>query len=338
MTATVSTQVAAPRRTSNALPFEGQDGLFFQTWYPIYVAADLAIGEIAGTDFLDGRVIVYRTADGQAHVTSAYCPHLGADLSNGKMVGDNVQCAFHKWEYDATGRCVKTAIGDPPPPSACLFRFPTVEKFGIIWAYNGTDPLWQLPDYEKPHQHLVMRALKVPFLYHCDGWIFSCNTPDMQHIKVVHGINFRHTDPHQDVDWQKFGFDYRIEAGHQGGVSIDWQVGIRGTSFFRQQGSYDGWWLGAITGHSCPRPGNHEVFLSLAVDRGDGSPEALDVANKRLDTAQALLERTVAEDRQILDTIHYRAGTLTKGDKSLARFFDYVRSYPRAHPSAEYIR
>jgi hypothetical protein len=25
------------------------------------------------------------------------------------------------------GVCVKTAIGDPPPPTACLFRFPTRE-------------------------------------------------------------------------------------------------------------------------------------------------------------------------------------------------------------------
>jgi hypothetical protein len=39
-----------------------------------------------------------------------------------------------------------------------------------------------------------------------------------------------------------------------------------------------------------------------------------------------------------MNTIHYRPGHLTKVDKSLARFLNYVRTYPRAHPSADFIR
>jgi phenylpropionate dioxygenase-like ring-hydroxylating dioxygenase large terminal subunit len=319
-----------PRRRVNPIPHEGEGGLYFQTWYPLCLSTDVPKGGLLGVDFLDGRVVVYRTSDGAPNVVSAYCPHLGADLSVGSVEGDNLRCAFHHWEYNVSGECVKTGIGDPAPKAACLFRFPVAEHFGVIWAFNGTEALWDLPDFERPDDQLVFRTLKVPTPYACDGWVFCCNTPDMQHIKVVHQINFEHDDPHEMINWQDWGFDYRIKAAHQGGVSIDWQIGIRGTSLFRQQGMFNDWWLGGITGHSCPRPGMHEVFLCLAVEKGEH-------AQDRLDTAQSLLERTVSEDQAILNTIHYKPGTLTRGDKTLGRFFDYLRKYPRAHPSADFI-
>ena len=41
----------------------------------------------------DGRVVVWRGEDGRAHVTSAFCPHLGASLEAGDVVGQRVRCA-----------------------------------------------------------------------------------------------------------------------------------------------------------------------------------------------------------------------------------------------------
>ena len=35
--------------------------------------------------------------------------------------------------------------GDPPPPAARLFRFPTAERYGLIWAFNGEQPLFEIP-------------------------------------------------------------------------------------------------------------------------------------------------------------------------------------------------
>ncbi len=57
-----------------------------------------------------------------------------------------------------------------------------------------------------------------------------------------------------------------------------------------------------------------------------------------LDQIVALEETVVGEDVLNMRTIHFRPGTLTRSDTTLARFFDWLRAYPRAHPSAEYIR
>lgn len=330
-------QDAPLRRNVRLMPHDGEDGQYYQSWYPICLSSEVEKGQLVGREFLGGRVIAARGESGLARVQSAFCPHLGADLGQGRVVGENVECAFHRWQYDGSGRCVMTGVGDPAPSAARIFNFPTCEKFGMIWAFNGTRALWELPDLMKPTDGLLRDNFYTDE-YSCDGWIFSANTPDMQHIKAVHGITFKHADPHKDVNWLDNGFDYAISADHQGGLCIDWLVGIRGSSFFWQQGTYNGWWLSAVLGYSCPRPGAHRAFVSVFVEKGDGTPESDRDAEEKLAIGKELIRRTAEEDRSILNTIHYAPGVMTKGDTSLGRYLQFLRAYPRAHPSADFIR
>ena len=60
-------------------------------------------------------------------------------------------------------------------------------------------------------------------------------------------------------------------------------------------------------------------------------------AEQQLDEVLTISRRTVGEDKDILNTIHYRQGLLTASDKSLGRFLVYLRKFPRAHPSAGFI-
>ncbi len=325
------------RRSALAVPADGEDGLYFQSWYPVALSSELPPGQVISCDFLGGGIVVYRGSSGKIAALSAFCPHLGAHLGVGRVIGDDLQCAFHLWEYNAAGRCTKTGVGDPPPPSACLFRFPAAERFGLIWVFNGTEPLFDLPSFEIGDDSLATYAF-VADTYNCDGWVFACNTPDMQHIKAVHGIRFKHDDPHEEVEWNKWGFRYRIAAAHGLGPAIDWQIGITGTSIFSQEGTVDDWWLGAHVAFSCPRPGQHQAFVTINVERGEDSPTAAALAEQRLAAGAKLLSDTAAQDKAILNSIHYVPGTLTKSDRTLVQFLGYLRNFPRAHPSADFIR
>jgi hypothetical protein len=80
------------------------------------------------------------------------------------------------------------------------------------------------------------------------------------------------------------------------------------------------------------------VYLAIAVKRGDGSAQSEELAQTRLAIGKALLGRTAAEDKPILDSIHHRVGPMTRGDTTLSRYFDLLRKYPRAHPSADFIK
>src|SRR3546814_42417 len=109
----VPSAALATRSLGKAVPFEGEGGVFTQSWFPICLSSAATSHFVRGFDFLDGRVIVFRDEHGLAHVTSAYCPHLGADLAEGDMIEGQVRCIFHHWRYDGQGRYAHIQSGDP---------------------------------------------------------------------------------------------------------------------------------------------------------------------------------------------------------------------------------
>lgn len=313
-------------------PAEGEDGLFSLTWHPICLSRDVGRGQVKGFDFLDGRVVVMRGEDGAAQVLSAYCPHLGADLAVGSVVGNTVRCAFHHWQYDCSGKCVQTQSGDPPPPTARLFRFPTVERYGVVFAFNAEKPLFELPSLPYPEEQLLIRAERYEEQLPVDPWVICCNTPDVQHIRVLHGVQFSNNDPGARARWTDHSMLYEFSGTHAQGEPVQFEVGIYGTTLFYQAGRMLGRWFGFLAPMRVVRPGCSEVYLIIGVRRDEPDAEQF------LDQIFELERRVISEDLDVLRTIRFHAGTLTASDRTLARFLDYLKRYPRAHPSAAFIR
>src|SRR5271163_2717295 len=91
---------------------------FHRCWYPVALGGELASGSVIGRDFLGTRVVVYRDAAGNPVVQSAWCPHLGADLSVGQIADGRLRCPYHHWSFDTDGTCANIPAGDKIPPSA----------------------------------------------------------------------------------------------------------------------------------------------------------------------------------------------------------------------------
>ena len=100
---------------------------------------------VIGRDFLGTRVVAYRDAAGKPVVQSAWCPHLGADLSVGQIVDGRLRCAYHHWSFDGAGACAHIPTGDKIPSAARIFTYPSEEAWGLIWAFNGECPDFPLP-------------------------------------------------------------------------------------------------------------------------------------------------------------------------------------------------
>jgi phenylpropionate dioxygenase-like ring-hydroxylating dioxygenase large terminal subunit len=323
------------RAAVQPLPREGENGLFSQSWFPVGVSAQVPVDKVVGFPFLDGRIVVVRSRSGTLSALSAYCPHLGADLAVGAVVDDTLRCAFHHWRYDFGGRCVATAIGDPPPPRARLFRYPVQEKFGLIWVFNGETPLYELPDFPHPADELVFRTLALPQLMPVDPWVLCCNTPDMQHIKALHSVQFDTPDPHEQVEWTPFSMLYNFRGYHKKGEPIDNRIGIFGTTLYYQTTVFQGRWFGFMTPFGMPRPGEAQTYMVVAAQRDMGSAEEVE---RFLDFIVELETSVVTEDEMIMRTVRFAPAHLTKSDRTLSRFLDYLRTYPRAHPGRAFIR
>ncbi|HVK65278.1 MAG TPA: Rieske 2Fe-2S domain-containing protein [Polyangium sp.] len=326
---------ARRRLLGKPIPAEGEGGVFTQSWYPVCMSSELAPGKILGMSFLDGRIVVFRGESGRVQALSAYCPHLGGDLAAGAIVGDAIRCAFHHWEYSQEGTCLKTGAGDPPPPSACLFRFPTVERYGMIWAFNGETPLFDLPDFPYPDDDLVFRVEAHDEVFPVDPWVVCCNTPDVQHIRVVHGFKFDKGEPAENMVITDHSMMYDFDGIHPAGPRVTFRVGIFGTTLFYQSSFFNGRWYGYIAPFGMPAPGQTKVYYVLATRKSEGDEAS---QKELLDFAMGVQRQILADDAPILRGVHFRPGTLTKSDTALARFLEYLRKFPRAHPSAEFIR
>ena len=52
-------------------------------WYPVELAANLAVGEVKPMRYFSTELAMWRGEDGQVRVIDAYCKHLGAHMGHG---------------------------------------------------------------------------------------------------------------------------------------------------------------------------------------------------------------------------------------------------------------
>jgi phenylpropionate dioxygenase-like ring-hydroxylating dioxygenase large terminal subunit len=324
------------RRQFNPVPHEGDEGLFRQSWYALCKSSELPPGGVIGRGFLDGRVAIFRGVDGRAQVVSAYCAHIGADLSLGTVAGNALRCAFHHWEFGRDGRCQRTGIGDPTPPGARLFNFPTIEKYGVIWAFNGEQPLFDLADPSRHWDRLLLHVAD-PFELNTDPWVISCNTPDWSHFATVHRFDFPREGQNESLTFDAYGVSRRFTAWleHGTGPQIDFEVTVRGTNLVLIEGVTEGKWFAVAACLGVPRPGKCDFFVTTMVDHSMESSRS--AAEALLSDYTAIAARMGAEDSPIWNAIHFKPGSLTRSDRALARYLDRLRDFPRAHPSADFI-
>lgn len=326
---------ATPRRIETViLPNEGDDGLYTQTWYPICASEEIPVGTARSFQFLGGRVVAYRGQDGIARVMSGYCPHIGADLGDAAVIDNGLQCPWHKFEFDMAGFCVKTGVGDPAPRSARLFAFPTEDKFGLIWAFNGDAPLFDIPGFPADKPDLVFVTKGHPVDFGIEPWRMLGQTPDISHFATLHNIVFADPQPWDTVKWGPFSFSYDI-VGERDGIPVKFHQEIWGTNILLIYGEVFGRWYGWLAPAALPEPGRNQAFSVLAAERFGDEEAAL----RFIDDVEAFNIMLAHEDIPITQRMSFRVGTLTKSDRELHRYYhDYVRNYPRTVPAGGLLR
>lgn len=323
----------AKRRHGNGVVYEGDDGLFTQSWYPICRSREVPVGEVIGRGFLDGQVAVFRGESGGVSAVSAYCPHIGAHLARGQVVGDELECAFHRWTFDAAGHCTRTGCGDRVPAGSSLFKYPTVERYGLVWIFNGVDPQWSIPEIGWDDNDLVFHS-DIPHVdINNDPWVFMTNTFDYNHFRCVHGMQFK--DPTKNIQWTDHSATYHL-AGNitTTGNTFDYNLGIYGNNIFWQNGEADGRWFTFLFPACIHRPGTMRCYFIIAAKKSDDTAAAEEILNYGME-----LERTiVGQDLEILNSMRLTRGNLTKSDVALGMFVNHIAKLPRVNPGGDYIR
>lgn len=317
-------------------------GGYHECWYPLCLSTEVKPGSVQGFRFLNGKVVAFRNAAGEISVMSAYCRHLGVDLSLAKVNGPTIRCPYHHWEYDQTGQCVKTAVGDTPPGRARLFRFPVSEHLGLVWVYSGAEPAYEPPRFSVPESELEVytcRSVEAAM----DPFMLYSNSMDLQHLVSLHQVKFDTVPEEFDVRTHSISYSQEMTApkiGH----SVQ-HVTLIGTNCIRLESEINGRKSFLISAGLCvegPLTRTFNISATLPVRKANDGPLArlAEKVKTRLHVRlmDAWGKKLNAEDDPIFRTISPRLDNLSASDRALRIYFDYVKRYPRSHVAEDLIR
>jgi renierapurpurin 18,18'-hydroxylase len=156
-------------------------------WYAVGWAEQLPPGQVIQVTVWQQEIAIYRSESGTLQALRNVCPHKGVALHNGKVLGENLACPYHGWEFDGTGQCVKIPYLPPQQklPCAQTQPYPIQERYGLIWIFPGRaelaaqQPLPEVPQYEQPGW------LDVPISASFKAHFSICNENSMD---VFHGF------------------------------------------------------------------------------------------------------------------------------------------------------
>ncbi|MCU1456422.1 MAG: Rieske (2Fe-2S) iron-sulfur domain protein, partial [Actinomycetia bacterium] len=126
---------APPRELDNC------DPALRRAWHPVALSDELPEGTVRQVLLL-GQLWAIARIDGLVVAFGDRCPHRGAPLSKGAVVGSAIQCRYHGWSFAENGACVRVPALGPgaalPPRAAALVPHGVDERYGIVWLAPET--------------------------------------------------------------------------------------------------------------------------------------------------------------------------------------------------------
>lgn len=159
-------------------------------WYAILESHEIKRGRAVGVTRMGEKLVAWRDSSGNVTVMSDLCPHRGAALSIGKVTGDCIQCPFHGFEFDPSGKCKLVPANGKnaqPPKALHVKTYVTREAHDMIFIW------WGEPRADEDYPPL-------PWFENIEGMVYSTirshwknhyargieNQLDVVHLPYVH--------------------------------------------------------------------------------------------------------------------------------------------------------
>ena len=110
-----------------------------QGWYAILSSNEIPAKSPLAIERFGIDLVAWRQSNGSPVLMSDLCPHRSVKLSGGKLIKDRIQCPFHGFEYDKSGRCQLVPETCEAAPNLKTRALPVIERHDFIWAWIGSE-------------------------------------------------------------------------------------------------------------------------------------------------------------------------------------------------------
>ena len=108
-------------------------------WHCLGLAKSFRDGKPHAIHAFGTKLVVFADSSGALHVLDGYCRHMGGDLTQGSIKGDEVACPFHDWRWSGNGRCTQIPYARRVPPRARTRTWLTLERNEQLFVYNDPE-------------------------------------------------------------------------------------------------------------------------------------------------------------------------------------------------------
>ena len=165
---------------------------FARGWHCLGLIRDFGDGKPHAINAFGQKLVVFRSGDGRINVLDSYCRHMGGDLSQGEVKGNEIACPFHDWRWGGDGRCKQVPYARRTPKLARTTTWTTLEQDGMLFVWND-------PEGNPPPPGVTIPRIEGAT---SDGWTdwhwyttvvdSNCreiidNVVDMAHFFYIHG-------------------------------------------------------------------------------------------------------------------------------------------------------
>jgi 3-ketosteroid 9alpha-monooxygenase subunit A len=165
---------------------------FARGWHCLGLVEHFADGKPHAVQAFGTKLVVFQGSDGEISVLDAYCRHMGGDLTQGTIKGNEVACPFHDWRWGGDGRCKSIPYAKRVPLRARTRAWTTCQQNKQLFV-------WHDPQGNPPPPELAIPRIEGAFSAEWSDWTWdsvliegaNCreivdNVVDMAHFFYVH--------------------------------------------------------------------------------------------------------------------------------------------------------
>jgi len=311
-------------------------------WYFAMPSADLKARDIKSLQLCGQELVIFRGENGSVFVMDAYCPHMGTHLGKGKVVGNNLRCFFHHWQFDGNGVCVHIPCQKEISDKAKVLSYTVVELYESIWIYPSAQAPHDLCDFPEL-SHKVDKIISFGKSYErtCHHHVTMINGIDPQHLKTVHNLDIEMSvDISENENGNRIDINLkgkigrknwrerlaRFFLGQEYSYSMRYDHGNNGFLTLMKDVHFKGWkW-----------PTLHMIFAYQPLEKGRMLVQPIYITKKRSGiigfiissillwlTKRAFLSLQ-GEDGEVYENMRFYPGNLLSIDRPVSQYIQFV--------------
>ena len=122
-------------------------------WHCLGLADSFRDGTPHAIRAFETKLVVWQDSKGELNVLDGYCRHMGGDLTQGEVKGDEVACPFHDWRWGGDGKCKAIPYARRVPLRAKTQRYETAivnDQLFIWFDPEGSEADRSILPYQLP--------------------------------------------------------------------------------------------------------------------------------------------------------------------------------------------